>query len=511
MRKLINKAFKTYYSYRMSHIEHFMTHPHEVQESVLKELLNTAQDTEWGKRFGYALIKDPQHFTERVPIQDYDSLKPFITKMMHGERDILWPGQVRWFSKSSGTTSDKSKFIPVSSENLEDCHLKGSWDAMTLFYHQRPDARIFECKTLLMAGSISTFEPYPKTKYGDISAIMVSQMPWVARPFFTPDFETALLHDFEEKIERTARLVSQESDMVSIGGVPTWVIVLFRRILELTGKSNMLEVWPDFQAYLHGGVSFLPYQEQFRQFFPSDQVSYQEVYNASEGYFATQNDFHTPDMLLLLDSGVYYEFIPMEDWDKEDKKAIPLSEVELGKNYALVISTNAGLWRYMPGDTVLFTSKYPYKIKITGRTKHFINAFGEEVMVENTDRAIAKTSSITQAIVSNYTVAPVYFQQDGKGGHEWLIEFDRPPADLEEFAELLDQNLQAVNSDYEAKRYGNMALRRLRLHAIPPGTFVEWLKAKGKYSSQVKVPRLANDRSYVDEILNFTEKRMAER
>ncbi len=503
MRRLINRAFKAYYAFRMNHIEHFMQHPHEVQESVLKNLLDVTQDTEWGHTYDYASIKSPHTFAGRVPIQDYESIKPYIQRMMHGEKDILWPGQVRRFSKSSGTTSDKSKFIPVSDENLENCHLKGSWDSMTLFYHQRPDARIFECKTLLMAGSLSRFEPYHKTIFGDISAIMVSQMPKIARPFFTPDIPTALLQNFEEKIERTAQLVSQESDMVSIGGVPTWVIVLFRRILEITGKSNMLKVWPDFQAYIHGGVSFLPYQEQFRQFFPSDQVSYQEIYNASEGYFAAQSDFNTKDMLLLLDSGVYYEFIPMEHWNDEDKTAIPLSEVELGKNYAIVVSTNAGLWRYLPGDTVMFTSKYPYKIKITGRTKHFINAFGEEVMVENTDRALAKTCAETRAIVSEYTVAPIYLEEDGKGGHEWLIEFDKAPNDLAQFADLLDANLQQINSDYEAKRFKNMALERLQIHAIEPGTFIRWLRSKGKFGSQVKVPRLSNDRKYVDEVLAF--------
>jgi hypothetical protein len=334
--------------------------------------------------------------------------------------------------------------------------------------------------------------------------VMISQMPFFVRPFFTPDFETALMPDFEKKIERMAGICSRE-DVVMLGGVPTWTVVLFRRILELTGKQNMLEVWPNLQAYIHGGVSFTPYREQFRKFFPSEKVSYQEIYNASEGYFAIQNDFTAKDMLLLLDNGVYYEFLPMEEWHKEYPKAIPLEAVEVGKNYAIVISTNAGLWRYKIGDTVTFTSVLPYKIKITGRTRQFVNAFGEEVMVDNTDRTLSETCKATGAIVLEYTVAPVYFKGSGKGGHEWLVEFERKPADLKYFSQLLDKNLQRINSDYEAKRYRNLALEPLRLRPVPPGTFHKWLKMKGKYGGQHKVPRLSNERSYVDEILTFLE------
>lgn len=310
--------------------------------------------------------------------------------------------------------------------------------------------------------------------------------------------------DFEEKIERMARQCSQQ-DVVMIGGVPTWTVVLFRKILELTGKSNMLEVWPNFQVYIHGGVSFTPYRDQFRQFLPSGQVSYQEIYNASEGYFAIQNDFESGDMLLLLDNGIYYEFIPMDQWHQPAPKAVPLEAVEVGKNYAIVISTNGGLWRYTPGDTVTFTSTFPYKIKITGRTRQFVNAFGEEVMVENTDRALAMTCAQTGAVVLEYTVAPVYFKGPGKGGHEWLVEFEKKPSDMQSFSSLLDQNLQKVNSDYEAKRYHNMALEQLQLRPMPRGTFHQWLKMKGKYGGQHKVPRLSNERKYVEDILEFLD------
>ena len=374
---------------------------------------------------------------------------------------------------------------------------------MTIYYHNRPDARQFELKSIVMGGSLSKFEHYPKTTIGDVSAIIIDNMPSVAKPFYIPDFETALMAEWEEKLEKTAQIASREPNVVLIGGVPTWTVVLLRRILEITGKKNMLEVWPNFQVYTHGGVSFTPYKKQFEAFFPSDKVDYQEIYNASEGFFAVQNDFSTPDMLLLLDNGVYYEFLPMSEWQKKAPKAIPLSEVEVGKNYALVISTNGGLWRYTPGDTIIFTSTNPYKIKVTGRTKQFVNAFGEEVMVENTDRALAMTCAKMNVTVAEYTVGPVYFRGDGKGGHEWIIEFEQPPVSLTAFNQLLDENLQKVNSDYEAKRYHDIALTQLRLRQAPPGTFHRWMAARGKLGGQYKVPRLANHRKYVDEILDF--------
>lgn len=503
MRKLINRVFKWYHAQRYKNIEHFMKHPHEVQRNLLKQLIETSRHTEWGRTFDFKTIRKPETFAERIPVQDYDSLKPYIQRMMYGEKDVLWGGQVRWFSKSSGTTSDKSKFIPVSTQNLKECHIKGTWDTMTLFYHNRPDARQFELKSMIMGGSLQRFEPYPRTMIGDVSAVMMQNMPLVGRPFFMPDIKTALISEWETKLELLAQAGAKEPNVVMIGGVPTWTVVLFRRILEITGKSNMLEVWPHFQVYIHGGVSFTPYHKQFAEFFPSQQVSYQEIYNASEGYFGIQNDFKVDDMLLLLANGIYYEFLPMEEWGKEFPKSVPLWEVQPGKNYALVISTNSGLWRYTPGDTVQFTSVNPYKIRITGRTKQFVNAFGEEVMVENTDKAIAETCRECDAIVSEYTVAPVYFKSNGKGGHEWIIEFEKKPADLEKFANLLDTNLQKVNSDYEAKRYRSMALERLKLRAVPAGTFHNWLRSKGKLGGQNKVPRLSNNRQHIEEILEF--------
>ncbi len=506
MRKWVNKAMRWYLAQRYKGIEHFMKHPHEVQARLLRSFIHTATHTNWGKKYQFLKIRNYSDFQNQVPITNYESLKPYIEQMMYGQKDVLWNGQIKWFAKSSGTTSGRSKFIPVSSKNLRQCHIKGTWDTMSIIYHNLPDARQFECKTLLMGGSWDTFEPYPKTRFGDVSSIMIHHMPSVGRPFFTPDFETALMENFEAKIEKMARIVSQEKDMVMIGGVPTWTVVLFRKILEITGKKHILEVWPNLQVYTHGGVSFTPYKEQFKEFLPSEEIKYFEIYNASEGFFGIQHGMEDDDMLLLLENGIFYEFLPAEEWYKDNPKAIPLSEVELGKNYALVITTNAGLWRYVPGDTVVFTSTYPYKIKITGRTNQFVNAFGEEVMVANTDKALALACQASGALVTDYTVAPIYFSKEGKGSHQWLIEFEKMPSNLEYFNRILDQYLQEINSDYEAKRYKNMALEQLKIVPLPLGTFHSWLRSKGKYGGQHKVPRLANNRQYVDEILNFSFK-----
>ncbi len=503
MKKWVNHTVRWFYGYRYKHIQKFMEQPESTQLYWLKTLLQTAKHTEWGKMHGFTHIKSPEDFAQSIPIQNYESLEPYIDRMMHGERDVLWDGKVNWFSKSAGTTSGKSKFIPISNQNLKYCHIRGTWDTMTMFYQNRNDARQFELKSMLMGGSLHSFDPYPKTTYGDISAIMIKHMPWLGRPFFTPSFEVALLDDWETKLELLAKEGTKNRDIVMIGGVPTWTVVLFRRILEMTGKKNMLEVWPNFQVYIHGGVSFTPYRKQFEEFFPSDSVSYLEIYNASEGYFAAQNDLSSDDLLLLLNNGIYYEFIPMDEWDKETPRSLPLWEVEKGKNYALVISTNGGLWRYQPGDTVMFTSVDPYKIRITGRTKQFVNAFGEEVIMENTDQALADTCQATSAIVREYTVAPIYFEGKGKGGHDWLIEFEKRPDDFQLFQALLDQNLQKVNADYKAKRFKDIALQKLQIREVPSGIFHDWLKSKGKFGGQNKVPRLANNREHIEEILEF--------
>jgi hypothetical protein len=503
MRNLVNAAFKFYYQQRYKFMQRYIRHPHKVQAEVCSNLVKSARYTEYGRKYDFDRIRNTKDFSERLPVTSYEDLKPFIERMMHGEKDVLWHGRVREFAKSSGTTSSKSKFIPLPTQNLKRCHIRGNWEAMTLLYHNRPDAQIFAHKNMVMGGSIERFADYPKTQYGDVSAFMIKNIPYFARPFFTPDFETALMADWEKKLDRLARAAARTPNVTMIGGVPTWTVVLFRRILELTGKQHMLEVWPHFQVYIHGGVSFLPYREQFRQFFPSDQVSYQEVYNATEGFFSAQDRFDEEGMLLFLNSGIYYEFLPMEEWDKADPQAISLREVEIGKHYAPVISTTAGLWRYTPGDTISFISTDPYRIRVTGRTKQFVNAFGEEVMVENTDQAIALACSETGAQVEEYTVAPIYFGETGRGGHDWLVEFKKPPRNLERFRDRLDIFLQQLNSDYEAKRYKDLALEKLRLRVLPRGTFHDWMRAKGKLGGQNKVPRLANHREYVEEILDF--------
>ena len=502
MKTWINTAFKSYLKVRYRYILHFMEHPHEVQSSLLRHLIDNSKHTVWGKMHGYQQVRSYEDFVKKTPICDYDFLKPYIERMMHGERDVLWSGQTKMFAKSSGTTSDKSKFIPVSPQHLKKCLLKGSWDSMTVRYHQLPDSKIFTGKGLVMGGSLLPFEPYPKTMIGDVSAFMLQNIPSVGRPFYAPDFDTALMSNWDEKIERMAHILTKEN-MVLLAGVPTWTIILLRRVLELSGKKNLLEVWPNVETYIHGGVNFEPYREQFQQLLPSSHINYQEIYNASEGFFAIQDNFESDDMLLLLDNGIFYELLPASEWEKPNPQAIPLEAAQAGEHYALVISTNSGLWRYMPGDTVVFTSTKPYRIRLTGRTKQFVNAFGEEVMVSNTDKAIAETCRQTEAIVAEYTVAPIYFSASGKAGHEWLVEFDRPPADIEVFQTLLDNNLQRANSDYEAKRFKSMALERLCLRILPRGTFHNWLRMKGKFGGQHKVPRLANHRKYVDEILSL--------
>ena len=502
LKSLANSAMAMVYRQRQGHIQRMMDNPHALQAATLRQLLAAASHTEWGRKFAFRELKNATDFADRVPVQDYEAFKPYIERMMYGERDVLWHGQARWFSKSSGTTNDKSKYIPITNENLKKNHIKGTWDTMTMMYHKNPQSQCFRDKTVLMGGSHYAFEPYPKTRIGDVSAIMIEHMPAIARPFFTPDFKTALMPNFEEKLNRLVEILPKEP-LVMLGGVPTWTVVLFNKILEHTGKSNLLEVWPNLESYVHGGVSFSPYRAQFEKFIPSKTFIYQEIYNASEGFFAIQNERTEEGMLLLVDNGVYYEFVTIAEWDAQFPRAIGLEDVQLGQHYAMVITTNSGLWRYATGDTVMFTSVMPYKIKVTGRTQQFVNAFGEEVMVSNTDKALEETCKVLDVAVAEYTVAPIYFNEHGKGGHEWLIEFDRQPADIEQFNTLLDQNLQRVNSDYEAKRYKNLALNRLCARILPRGTFHHWLRSKGKFGGQNKVPRLANHRQYVDDILLF--------
>jgi hypothetical protein len=422
--------------------------------------------------------------------------------MMSGEQNILWPSEIKWFAKSSGTTNDRSKFIPVSEESLEECHFKGGKDLLSMYCNNRPDTRIFTGKCLVLGGSHQINQLNADSCFGDLSAVLIKNLPFWAEFYRTPDMSIALMDNFEEKVEKMAR-ATIDVNVTNISGVPTWNIVLAKRILEITGKDNLLEVWPNLEFYFHGAVNFNPYREQFKKLIPSNDMYYLETYNASEGFFGIQDQSDSEEMLLMLDYGIYYEFLPMEDLHKENPKTLRLDEVELHKNYALIISTNAGLWRYMIGDTIKFTSLSPHRIQITGRTKHFINAFGEELIIDNAEKGLSKACKETGAIIRDYTACPIYFQGNEAGGHEWIIEFEKKPDDLERFTDLMDQTLREINSDYDAKRYKDMALGRPLVHLAPDGTFYEWMKSRGKLGGQHKVPRLANDRGYVDEILKL--------
>jgi len=488
---------------RMHQIELFKKYPNEVQEEWLQDLIATAQATEWGKKYDYESISTPEMFKERVPIQTYDTLKPYIERMLKGEQNILWPSPIKWFAKSSGTTADRSKFIPVSQEALEDCHYTGGKDLISIYCHNRPDNNVFEGKGLVLGGSHQINE-LGKTSSGDLSAIIVQNLPFWAEYHRFPDIELTLNPNFEEKIEKIAHLAIKEN-ITSLSGVPTWNVVLAKRILEISGKSNLLEIWPNLEFYFHGGVSFKPYREQFKQLIPSDNMYYMENYNASEGYFAIQDLPDSDEMLLMLDYGIYFEFLPMENLFDEHPKTLGLSEVELGKNYAIIISTNAGLWRYMIGDTVRFTSLNPFRIQVSGRTKQYINTFGEELIVDNAEDAISAACKETGAIVKDYTAGPVYFQANEAGAHEWIVEFEKYPDNIPYFFDLMDNQLRQINSDYDAKRYNNLALKKPVVHIAKEGLFYNWMKERGKLGGQNKVPRLSNDREFLDSILKMMD------
>lgn len=490
----------------MEQIEQFIQNPGTTQAFHFEKLMRCAKHTVWGKTYGYADIQHIDTFRERVPVNTYEQLFPFIKRMMQGEPNVLWRDKVSWFAKSSGTTNAKSKYIPVSDESLEECHFRAGQDLLAIYLSYKPHSKLFAGKSLPIGGSHTINHLNEHSRCGDISAVILENMPTFYQLMRTPSKEVVLMADWDKKIEVMAEEVMTK-DITAIGGVPTWTLVLIERILEkVQGKYESLqEIWPNLELYLHGGVNFAPYRSQFRRLMPHDGLTFMDCYNASEGFFAVQHSWDNPDdpdMLLMLDYGIFYEFLPVEQLGEEHPTTHILEEVELGRNYALVISTNGGLWRYLIGDTLTFTSKNPYRIRITGRTKHFINAFGEELVVENAERALSFASRETGATLQNYTAAPIYFNQGNKGGHEWLLEFSTAPTDLQLFIHLLDQQLQRLNSDYEAKRTGDLALNPPTIRVLPKGTFHEWMKRRGKLGGQHKVPRLANDRKYVEEILN---------
>ena len=497
---IVNSIFTWYMKKRVHQIELFMKYPIDVQEEWFHNLISCAENTEWGKKYDYKSIETPEQFKQRVPLQNYDSLKPYIERMLKGEQNILWPSEIKWFAKSSGTTSDRSKFIPVSPEALEECHFKGGKDMISIFCNNKPSNQILTGKALVLGGSHQINQLNEDSFYGDLSAVLIKNLPMWAEYYRTPDISIALMDDYEQKMDRMAEATIKEN-VTNISGVPTWTIVLAKKVLEITGKKNLLEVWPNLELYFHGAVNFSPYREQFKELIPREDMYYLETYNASEGFFGIQDQINSEEMLLMLDYGIYYEFLPLEQLCDDNPVTLNLGEVELHKNYAIIISTNAGLWRYVIGDTVQFTSLSPFRIKITGRTKHFINAFGEEVIIDNAEQAISKACRETGAAFKDYTACPIYFKGNDAGGHEWIIEFDQQPDDFEKFVDVLDQTLREINSDYDAKRFNDMALCRPKVHNAPKDTFYNWLKSKGKLGGQHKVPRLANERKYVDEIL----------
>lgn len=487
---------------RMVSIDMFKTYPYEVQLETFINLLNTASDTTWGEHYNYKNIDSISQYQETVPVGSYTELEPYVERLRLGEKNLLWPGEIRWFAKSSGTTSSKSKFIPVSREALDECHFRGGKDVLAIYSMMNPDTKVFAGRGLTLGGSHKVNNFSNDSLYGDLSAILIENLPLWADLMKSPRAKIALIEDFEEKMEKIARRTVNQN-IRYLAGVPSWFLVLLKYILDYTGAKNLLEVWPDLELFCHGGISFKPYREQYKKIIPSDKMRYLESYNASEGYFGIQDDLSADDMLLMLDYGVFYEFVKTEDINSQFPKAYTVADVETGINYAIVISTNGGLWRYMIGDTIVFTQLFPHKFRITGRTKHFINAFGEEVIIENAEKALETASSKTGALITDYTAGPCFMSTTSKGHHEWIIEFKKEPENLELFVDLLDNSLKSLNSDYEAKRFKDLTLTKPSVIVAPEGTFYRWLEKKNKLGGQNKVPRLSNDRQYLDELLDF--------
>lgn len=502
--EIINSIMNWVMKKRIHDIDLFLKYPVEVQKELYTQLVRTARKTEFGQQYGFRDLKNIHEYKARIPIFTYEDFYPYINKLLNGQQNVTWPTEIKWFAKSSGTTNAKSKFIPVSQEALTDCHFKGGKDMLSIYFNNHPDSKMFTGRGLAIGGSqqINQFDSNSNSYYGDVSAVIMSNLPFWAQLARTPKLEIALMSEWEEKIEKMASTTIKEN-VTNIVGVPTWTVVLLQRILEITGQKHIHEVWPNLEVFIHGAVSFEPYEAVFKKLIPSKKMNYLETYNASEGFFGIQDQNDSRDLLLMLDYGIFYEFIPIENVDDDHPVTLGLEEVELNKNYALVISTNSGLWRYMIGDTVKFTCLDPFRIRISGRTKHFINAFGEELIVENAELAIKKACEETNAIIGDYTAGPRYIDMGNKGGHEWIIEFNEQPSNKESFVEVLDSTLKAANSDYEAKRYKELALEAPIVHIAKPGTFHKWMKKRGKLGGQHKVPRLSNNRDYIEDLLSL--------
>lgn len=488
-----------FYKKRLEQLAYAKDHPLEIQKSVFEDLVSKGAETRFGRDHAFKTIKDYKDFVKQIPVREYSQIKPYIQSCLEGESDVLWPGVITWFAKSSGTTSDRSKFLPITSEAMEECHFQGGKDVLGFYLQSNPTGKILDGRSLVLGGSHSVNQLNEHSYYGDLSSVLTQNLPIWAELLRSPDLKTALHPNYEEKIEMIAEKTI-DKNVTNLVGVPTWTVVLFNRVLELSGKDHINEVWPNLELYIHGGVSFEPYRELFKKYIPTESMSYMETYNASEGFFGIQEQPGDDGMLLMLDYGIYYEFIPMEEFESENPITIGLSDVELGKNYAMVITTSSGLWRYKIGDTVKFTSLTPFRVKVSGRTRHFINAFGEELIIENAESAISRACAQHGCSVKDFTAGPVYFDGTNKGSHEWLIEFDESPESMKEFMVSLDRELRSLNSDYDAKRENDAALEFPKYHKVPEKTFYKWLKTKGRLGGQHKVPRLKNDRTVLNEI-----------
>ncbi|MDC0007129.1 GH3 auxin-responsive promoter family protein [Winogradskyella sp.] len=500
---IVNSIASWFLKKRIHQIELFLKYPNEVQNELLFSLLKIAKDTEIGKTYDFASIKSYKDFNERLPVVNYETIQPSIERSRNGEQNIYWPTPIKWFAKSSGTTNAKSKFIPVSTESLEDCHYAASKDLLCMYLNNNEDSQLFTGKSLRLGGSKELYKENG-TAFGDLSAILIDNMPFWAEYSSTPSSKVSLMSAWETKMQAIVDETINEN-VTSLAGVPSWMLVLLNNVLDTTGKDSLFDIWPNLEVYFHGGVSFNPYIEQYRAILPKKQFKYYEIYNASEGFFAIQDQNYSGDLLLMLDYGIFYEFIPMDTYGKTDQKIIPLSDVELNTNYAVIITTNAGLWRYKIGDTIRFVSINPHRIKVSGRTKHHINAFGEELIIENAEDALKKVCKLTASEIVDYTAAPIFMRGKEKGAHEWIIEFKTPPKDMAHFEMLFDDALKSLNSDYEAKRFNDITLNKPKIHSARPNLFYDWLKKNNKLGGQHKVPRLSNSRDYVDELLQLNK------
>ena len=498
---LVNSVASWFLKKRFHQIDLFLKYPHEVQNELLLSLISISKDTEIGKKFDFDSIRNYRDFTQRVPVSTYEDYQNLIERSRKGEKNIFWPKPINWFAKSSGTTNTKSKFIPVSADSLENCHYAAGKDLLCMYLNNNENSTLFNGKNLRLGGSKELYEENGTT-FGDLSAILIDNMPFWAEFSSTPGNKVSLMSDWEYKMQAIVNETVNEN-VTSLAGVPSWMLVLLNNVLESTGNKSILDVWPNLEVYFHGGVSFLPYVDQYKSIIPSKSFKYYEIYNASEGFFAIQDRNHSDELLLMLDYGIFYEFIPMQTHETPTEALIPLSQVEKDVNYAIVITTNAGLWRYKIGDTIMFTSTKPYRIKVTGRTKHFINVFGEELIIGNTDKALKIVAKKTKSEILDYTVAPIFMEGKTKGGHEWIIEFKTPPKDLGYFNELLDNSLKSLNSDYESKRYNNITLNRPVIHSAKKGLFYKWMKQNNKLGGQHKIPRLSNSRDFLEELLEI--------